>query len=58
MDIEVEIGVAALLEGGEFVVAVIFGFVKEGGIAPLDGIVVEIEVEEELSVVGGLRTFG
>ena len=53
-----EIGVAVLLEGGEFVVAVIFGFVKEGGIAPLDGIVIEIEVEKELSVVCGLRTFG
>ena len=53
-----EIGVAVLLEGGEFVVAVIFGFVKEGGIAPLDGVVIEIEVEKEFCVVGGLSAFG
>ena len=53
-----EIGVAVLLEGGEFVVAVIFGFVKEGGIASLNGVVIEVEVKEELSVVGGLSAFG
>ena len=47
-----------MLKGGEFVVGVIFGFVKERGIASLDGIAVEIEVEQELSVVGGLSAFG
>ena len=53
-----EVGVAVLLEGGEFVVVVIFGFVKEGGIASLDCVVIEIEVEKEFGVVGGLRAFG
>ena len=47
-----------MLKGGEFVVGVVFGFVKERGIAPLDVVVVEIEVEQELSVVGGLSAFG
>ena len=47
-----------MVEGGEFVVVVIFGFVKERGIASLDVVVVEIEVKEELSVVGGLSAFG
>ena len=47
-----------MLKGGEFVVVVVFGFVKERGIATLDVVVVEIEVEQEFSVVGGLSAFG
>ena len=53
-----EVSVAVLLEGGEFVVVVIFGFVKEGGIASLDDVVVEVEVEKEFGVVGCLSAFG
>ena len=47
-----------MFEGGELVVVVIFGFVKERGMSSLDVVVIEIEVKEELGVVGGLSTFG